>query len=703
MQRTKRRSRYHLGVDVGGTFTDLVLYDPSSRKIKTCKLLTTPDDPSDAVINGIAQLLQPNGHLDEVDLVVHGTTLAANALIERKGAKTALVTTDGFRDVLETGSERRYELYDLHIDYPSPLVRRALRFGLHERILFDGSIWAPVDRQALQKIVEKITGFGIEAVAVCLMHSYMDPAHEQKVLAHLRARAPELPVSLSSQILPEIGEYARVSTTVANAYVQPLMRRYLEALSRRLHEQGYRRTLYVMASSGGTLTAKVAGDLPIRLLESGPAAGAHAVSLLARRLNRQNLLSFDMGGTTAKACVIRDGVLERTTELEAARLSRFKRGSGLIIRSPSVDIFEIGAGGGSIATVDAIGLLRVGPESAGAVPGPACYGSGGNAPTVTDSNLLLGYLDAESFLGGTMSLDVDAASRAIQERVAAPLGCSLVEAARGIYDVINQNMADAIAIYGAERGIDLRNFALVAFGGAGPVHAWQLAKRLRLREIIVPPAAGLLSAVGCITAPISFEFARSYKRELEAVDWEHVQAIYKEMESLTETLLREAGARTVRMARACDMRYRGQRYDVTVPLSGLKLSRKVIPQLVRRFKSAYLKRYGRDVPGVPPEVVTWRLTGVAGGLPTTLPKAPSQDRAVVASAAAARIGSRGVFFADANGFVTAPVYDRYSLAPGALLRGPAIIVERETTIVIPPGGRCHITPFHDAIIMLERQ
>ena len=701
---TMGRSGRHraVGVDVGGTFTDLVLYDAQRRELRTAKLLTTPHDPSEGVLNGIAELLGPTERLDSVDLIVHGTTLAANTLIERKGAKTALITTDGFRDILETGSERRYDLYDVHIEYPAPLVPRALRFGLRERLRFDGSVALPLDTSGLRHIADRLTTAGIKSVGVCLMHSYLDPSHERQVLAHLRKWAPEVLCTLSSDVLPEIGDHARMSTTVANAYVQPLMRGYLEALVRGLRDRGYRRTLYVTASSGGTLTAKVAGDFPIRLLESGPAAGAFAVSLLSKRVARRNLIAFDMGGTTAKACVIKDTVLERTTELEAARLSRFKRGSGLLVRAPSVDIFEIGAGGGSIASVDSLGLLRVGPESAGAVPGPVCYGRGGTLPTVTDANLVLGYLDPESFLGGTIKLDVRAAAEAIEKHIAGPLGCGLVEAAQGIFAVVNQNMADAIAMYGAEKGLDLRDFALVAFGGAGPVHAWEVARRLRFREIIVPPTAGLLSALGCIAAPLSFEFARSYKGEIGALDWRRVRQVYGEMEAMTRRLLREAGATKVRILRSCDMRHRGQRSEVSVPLHGLPLVPREVPKIIARFKSVYLRRYGRDIPGVIPEVVTWRVAGVAADVVPTLPAASALPRRR-RSRGTPPPRSRSAFFPAVRKFLPVSVYDRGQLAPGFVFSGPAVVVERETTTVVPARARGRVSAQGDLIIELRHE
>src|ERR687888_852972 len=469
-----------LGVDIGGTFTDLVVIDAATGTARVGKVLTTPKDPAHGVEAGIHALLdEARTRPGEVSAVVHGTTLATNALIERKGARTALLTTDGFRDALEIGREGRYDMYDLFIDPPPPLVPRHLRREVPERTLADGSIARALDEVAARRVLAELARDGVEALAICLLHAYVNPAHEARLAALAREAIPGAFVSCSSEVVPEIREYERGSTTCANAYVAPLMARYLEDLERRLGGLGIPGQLYVMQSSGGIALPPFARRLPVRLVESGPAAGALAAAQAARERREPKLLSFDMGGTTAKACVIDGGVPLVGREFEVARADRFKKGSGLPIRVPVIEMIEIGAGGGSIARVDRMGLLKVGPESAGADPGPACYNLGGRLPTVTDADLLLGYLDAEFFLGGRMRLARDAAHPALAGHVARPLGLDVVEAAWGVHRVVNENMAAAARIHGIERGKDLRAYTLFAFGGAGPVHCWRVAKILK--------------------------------------------------------------------------------------------------------------------------------------------------------------------------------------------------------------------------------
>src|SRR5213596_3060615 len=500
-----------LGVDIGGTFTDLVLIDEATGRTRVGKVLTNPKDVAHDVEEGIHALLDEAGvRPDEVRAVVHGTTLATNALIERKGARTALLTTEGFRDALEIGREGRYDMYDLFIDPPPPLVPRHLRREVPERLLADGSIARALDELAKD---------GVEALAICLLHAYVNPAHESRLAALAREAIPEVFVACSSEVVPEIREYDRTSTTCANAYVAPLMARYLEDLERRLTGLGIPGQLYIMQSSGGIALPPFARRLPVRLVESGPAAGALAAAQAARERREPRLLSFDMGGTTAKACVIDDGVPLVGREFEVARADRFKKGSGLPIRVPVIELIEIGAGGGSIARVDRMGLLKVGPDSAGADPGPACYTLGGRHPTVTDADLLLGYLDAEFFLGGRMRLDREAARRSVEEHVARPLGLDVTGAAWGIHRLVNENMAAAARIHGIERGRDLRQYPLFAFGGAGPVHCWQVAKILKVPRILIPFGAGAMSAYGLLAAPLAFDFVRTGQERLDRADW----------------------------------------------------------------------------------------------------------------------------------------------------------------------------------------
>ena len=544
-----------LGVDIGGTFTDLVVVDERTGAVGVGKVLTTPKDPAHGVEQGIQSLLGEAGvAAGAVRALVHGTTLATNALIERKGARTALLTTAGFRDTLEIRTEGRYDMYDLFIDPPAPLVPRHLRREVSERLLPDGSVLRPLDEAAARREIEALTAEGVEALAICLLHAYVNPVHERRLAAIAREVAPELPVSCSSDVVPEIREYERTSTTAANVYVVPLMARYLQDLEQRMVDLGLPGQLYVMQSSGGIALPEEARRLPIRLVESGPAAGALAAALAARERGESRLLSFDMGGTTAKACVIDDGVPLVAREFEVARADRFKKGSGLPVRVPVIEMIEIGAGGGSIARVDRLGLLKVGPDSAGADPGPACYGLGGRLPTVTDADLVLGYLDGEFFLGGRMRLDRPAAARAIEEHVARPLGLDLTQAAWGIHRLVNENMAAAARIHGIERGKDLRAYPLFAFGGAGPVHCWQVAKILKVPRILLPFGAGAMSAYGLLAAPLAFDFVRTRHERLDAPDWPAINRLLEEMEMEGRARLARAGVAATR--RACQARGR---------------------------------------------------------------------------------------------------------------------------------------------------
>src|SRR5881409_808133 len=534
--------RARLGVDIGGTFTDLVVIDEATGTARVGKVLTTTKDPAHGVEEGIHALLDEAGvRSDAVRAVVHGTTLATNALIERKGAKIALLTTEGFRDALEIRREGRYDMYDLFIDPPAPLVPRHLRREVDERLLADGTVLRPLDEAGARRVIGGLVTEGVEALAICLLHAYVNPSHERRLAALAHEIAPQMVVSCASEVVPEIREYERSSTTTANVYVAPLMARYLEDLERRLTELGTPGHLYIIQSSGGIVLPREARRFPIRLLESGPAAGAIAAARAARDRGESRLLSFDMGGTTAKACVIDDGAPLVAREFEVARADRFKKGSGMPVRVPVIEMIEIGAGGGSIARVDRMGLLKVGPDSAGADPGPACYNLGGRLPTVTDADLLLGYLDAEFFLGGRMRLDREAARRAIQEHVASPLGLDVIAAAWGIHRVVNENMAAAARIHGIERGRDLRSYPLFAFGGAGPVHCWQVARVLRVPRILLPVGAGAISAYGLLAAPLAFDFVRTGRERLDTADWPTLNRLFAEMESEGRALLAQAG------------------------------------------------------------------------------------------------------------------------------------------------------------------
>ncbi len=680
---------YRIGVDIGGTFTDLVLADDRTGTLRVDKILTTPKDPSQAVEAGLVRLLDeakaPGG---EVRTLIHGTTLATNAIIERKGAKTALITTRGFRDALEIRREGRYDMYDLFIEPPPPLVPRRLRLEVGERIAADGSILEPLDEAEARVIIRKLLDEGVEAVAVSLLHSYRNPVHERRLGELLAEAAPHLATSLSSEVVPEIREYERTSTTVANVYVKPLIARYLEELEKKVAGLGIPGRLYVMLSSGGVATVETSCRFPIRLIESGPAAGALAAAHFARALGSRRLLSFDMGGTTAKACLIVDGAPLVAREFEVARADRFKKGSGLPVRVPVIEMIEIGAGGGSIARVDALGLLKVGPESAGADPGPACYGAGGQEPTVTDADLVLGYLDPAFFLGGRMRLDKDAALRAIETRVARPLGLDPIEAAWGIHRVVNENMAAAARIHGIERGKDLRAFPLFAFGGAGPVHAWRVGEILKVPRLVVSFGAGAISAVGLLTAPLAFDFVRTAHQRLDRADWPAINRLYAEMEAEGRAILRASGVgdAEVTARRLAEMRYLGQGHEVEVAVPAGQLGPASLGAVTEGFEAAYRALYGLNPQGVPIEALNWRLV-VSGPVPGIGMAAAGARGAVIEEAVK---GRRQAFFPEAGGFSEAPVYDRYRLGPGMAFEGPAIVEEREATVILGPGARARV-------------
>ena len=686
-----------LGVDIGGTFTDLVVVDETTGRLAVGKVLTTPKDPAHGVEQGIKALLADAGVRGaDVRAVAHGTTLATNALIERKGARTALLTTAGFRDAIEIGREGRYDMYDIFIDPPAPLVPRHLRREVVERVGPDGTVIRPLDEAGARSLVGGLVAEGVEAVAICLLHAYVNPEHERRLMAIVAELAPGVAVSCSSEVVPEIREYERTSTTTANVYVVPLMARYLEDLERRLGESGIPGQLYAMHSAGGIVLPPLARRVPIRLVESGPAAGALAAARAATERGEPRLLSFDMGGTTAKACVIDGGAPLVGREFEVARADRFKKGSGLPIRVPVIEMIEIGAGGGSIARVDRLGLLKVGPDSAGADPGPACYNLGGRLPTVTDADLVLGYLDAGFFLGGRMPLDGDAARRAIEEHVARPLGLDVTAAAWGIHRVVNENMAAAARIHAIERGRDLRSYPLFAFGGAGPVHCWQVARVLRVPRILIPFGAGAMSAYGLLAAPLAFDFVRTGRQRLDAADWAAINAQYAEMETEGRLLLDRAGvvAADVRVTRIAEMRYVGQGHELEAAIPAGSLGPASLAAITESFEHAYRTLYHRLPQGVPIEALNWRVTvsGPAPELrfaPALSAPAGATMRSGVTGLAAVK-ERREAYFQETSGFVSTAVYDRYALRPGMTFDGPAIIEERESTAVIGPGGRIRV-------------
>ncbi|MCW1966687.1 MAG: hydantoinase/oxoprolinase family protein [Anaerolineae bacterium] len=692
---------HRVGVDIGGTFTDLIVYDDASGAFTIGKTLTTPSDPSLAVETGLREILtqaslQPN----QVNTLVHGTTLVTNAIIERKGAATALFTTAGFRDVVEIGREQRYELYDLMLEHPKPLVPRYLRFDVPQRTLADGSSAQPLDVALVERLARELEAKGIHAVAISFLHSFTNPADEQAARAAIQRVAPNLRVSLSSEVIPEIREFERTSTTIANVYVQGRVERYLRELQARLKRIGFGGNFFMMLSSGGIATVETAIKFPVRLLESGPAAGALAAAHSGRLCGRPDLLSFDMGGTTAKLCVIADGEPLIAHDFEVDRVYRFKKGSGLPVKIPVIEMIEIGTGGGSLARVDSLGLLKVGPDSAGADPGPVCYGRGGTQPTVTDADLVLGYLDANFFLGGKMKLDLAAARAAIDTHIAKPLGLSIEEAAWGIHQVANESMANAARVHTLERGKDPHRFPLFAFGGAGPVHAYRVALALGSPMLIAPFGAGVMSTVGFLTAPLAFDFVRSWPSKLSGLDWGKANSVLAEMEAEGEAVLSESGIAPADIAhrRQADMRYVGQGHEVRVNLPGHSLGATDAEAIQAEFEQTYRQLYGRFGPPVPIEIINWRV--VSSGPSPALRLRTGAGDVATGSAEFARKGARRAWSPEAKGYVDTPIYDRYRLAVGAHFSGPAIVEERESTVIVGALGNCHIDAQRNLVVNL---
>ncbi len=688
--------RYRAGIDIGGTFTDLVLIDDATGRQAVGKVLSTPEDPSEAVEDGLVELLEREDvAATRLRTIVHGTTLVTNALIERKGVKTALLTTEGFRDVVAIGTEHRYDMYDIFIERPDPLVERGLRYGVRERMLDDGSVTLGLDEEQVRLIAAELREREVLAIAVSFLHAFRNPAHERRVAEILAEEAPEMVVSLSSEVSPEIREYERTSTTIANVYVRPLVERYLRLLEERLRRLGFEGSLYIMLSNGGTASVETACRFPIRLLESGPAAGALAAGFYGRTTNFPEVLSFDMGGTTAKACLIEGGEPLTSSEFEVARVYRFKKGSGLPIKTSVIEMIEIGAGGGSIARLGALGLPKVGPESAGADPGPACYGRGGTDPTVTDADLILGYLDPDFFLGGKMRLERGAALRAIEEKVARPLGLDAIEAAWGIHQVVNENMANAARVHAIERGKDPRSYPLFAFGGAGPVHAYRVARTLGVPGFVAPLGAGATSAFGFLCAPLSFDLARSLHGRLDELDWSAVNGALEEMEEEGRDLLRASGVADadVRVRRLCEVRYVGQGHEVIVELPDGSLGPEDADRLTALYRKEYRRLYNREGPDVPLEAVTWRLEVAA-----PRPEIRLGGEEGGSSSSRAQKGMREVYLPEDGGFRALPVYDRYLLGPGSVFEGPAVVEERESTVILGPEGVAEIDGARSLIV-----
>ena len=674
-----------LGVDIGGTFTDFALLDSGRERSAVHKRLTTPDDPARAVLEGVAALMEEQD-LCVCDLteIAHGTTLVTNALIERKGARTGMLVTQGFRDVFDIGMEARFDLYDQRLEFAVPLVPRDLRTEVSERMLHDGSVETALDepalRNALSNLVEQ---HAIEALAICFLHSYANPMHEDRAREIALEMFPDLPVSTSAGVFPFARELERWTTTCANAYAQPLVSRYLKRLENGLAKMGFVGNLSVIGSSGGLMTLQTACQHPVRLLESGPAAGVLMAARFSRDLDIDNLLSFDLGGTTAKGALVRGGQPFKSYSFEAAHAYKYKAGSGLRLQIPVIDMSEIGAGGGSLATVDALGRLRVGPSSAGAMPGPACYGRGGETATLTDANLQLGYLDPNYFLGGAMTIDSALAERAL-EAVAGKLDLEVLRAAWGIHDIANEDIARAFRMHATERGFDYRRSGMAAFGGGGPLHAARIARKLRVPKIVFPAGAGVMSAYGMLVGAVSFEIMRSHAIALSDVDVATFDQVMRGIEEEVTAEVSTSGITQseIRFDRRVDMRYVGQGYSIEVPLPDDD-SATLIKKLPVLFEDAYRAVFG-TVLDQPLEISSWKIDAV-GPEPATLTLTGKK-----ASRSDPQKTTRKAWFSAAGGMIDCPVYDRYALSPDVRLDGPCLVEERESTVLLDLGDHARL-------------
>jgi N-methylhydantoinase A len=685
-----------LAVDIGGTFTDLALEHAGGRT--TLKVLTTQAAPEQGVIEGVRAVLRTAGlGAGEIGMVIHGTTLATNAIIERKGARTALVTTQGFRDVLAMGNESRYDQYDLNIVLPEPLVPRHLRLPVPERLDNEGNVLLPLDEDAVRALVPVLRREGVESIAVGLLHAFVNPAHERRVRDILAAALPGIPMSLSSDVSPEMREWERFSTTAANAYVQPLMARYLRLLESGLRDLEVRAPIFLMLSGGGLTTIETACRFPIRLVESGPAGGAIFSADIARQCGLERVLSFDMGGTTAKICLIDDYRPRTSRAFEVARVGRFRKGSGLPLRIPVIEMVEIGAGGGSIAHVDAMGRIGVGPESAGADPGPACYGRGGVRPAVTDANLLLGRYDPARFAGGTMRLDEDAARRALSAEVGGALGLGAAMAALGVIEMVDENMANAARVHAIESGASQEGRTLIAFGGGGPVHACRVAEKIGIDRVLVPSGAGVGSAIGFLRAPVGYEVVRSLYQRSSSFDVRSVNGLLSDMAREAMEVVAEAGSgAAVTQTRTAYMRYVGQGHEIPVELPGRELDEADVATIRAAYDAAYTRFYDRPVPGSDVEIMSYSV------LVATAPEPMEQAAAARSTGAGAAARAQAVRDTITGEVASWPVHDRASLGPGARIIGPAIIAEDETSTLVGPGWRAGVDAFGYIELLRER-
>lgn len=695
---------YRLGCDIGGTFTDFALIDSNTGEIIIDKCLTVPEDPSEGIKDGLHKfMISDPDFLKKVEYIIHGTTLVINTIIERKGATTALITTKGFRDILEIRTEWRYDIYDLSASFQEPLVPRFLRKEIDERINSQGKVIKDINSDDVENLLRNLDANGVQSIAVCLLHSYINPIHEEVIEKIVKDKFPHISISISSKVLPEIREYQRTSTTVANAYVKNLFSNYMQRMREKIEPLGFRKEIFLMLSNGGLVPATVGERFPVRSIESGPIGGImladHLGKLMAKDESR-NLFSFDMGGTTAKSTLIKDGIMPKSRDFEVARIDRFKKGSGIPITTPVIELLEIGAGGGSIARINEMGLLQVGPQSSGANPGPACYAQGGKDPCVTDADLVLGFLNEDYFLGGEMHLDREKAIQTIEKRVAKPLRITITEAAWGIHNMVNENMALAGKIHIAERGGDPLRTVLVAMGGAGPVHAYGLAKKLKTHKVIIPLRAGVASSIGFFCAPFSYEMVHTYRAGLEDLALSDIIDAFARMKkNAAKYLPKRKDASEITYDLLMDMHYVGQGFDISIKLPDL--DREIVNQeyITEAFGKNYEQIYGRRCPDKI-EIMNLRVIATLADRAFFLETVP-----VMKSAGADRAikGIRKAYSSVKSEYVDFTVYDRYRLSAGAKILGPAIIEERESTTVLGEDSRAFVDERKSIIINLEAE
>tara|TARA_R110000796_G_scaffold5969_5_gene21787 strand:+ start:3783 stop:5864 length:2082 start_codon:yes stop_codon:yes gene_type:complete len=688
------RSNWRLGVDIGGTFTDVVL--EGNTEIFSIKVLTTYDAPENAILDGLAQVCgKADINAGDITQIIHGTTLATNALIERRGAKTALITTEGFRDVIEMRTESRFEQYDLNLTLPEPLLPRQRRYTVRERVGADGDVLLPLRRTDIENLADELAVAGYDSVAVGFLHSYLNPAHERLVRDVLSQKLPNAMVSLSSDVSPQMREYERFNTTIANAYIKPLMKSYLDRLAERLEGAGTTCPIFLMHSGGGIISLASAAEFPVRLVESGPAGGAVFAATLAAQYGLNKVLSFDMGGTTAKICLIKNKTPKTARVFEVARSYRFKKGSGMPISIPVIDMVEIGAGGGSLAHVDTLGQIRVGPESAGSEPAPACYGRGGTRPAVTDADLILGKLDPDSFAGGAIRLSIADAKTAMIGTLGQSLDMDAVTAAFGLAEVVDENMANAARVHAVENGEDLAKYTMIAFGGAAPLHAARLCEKLGITRCLIPKGAGVGSAIGFLRAPFSFEANRSVYMRLSDLSPETVQDLFTELEAEATGFVRSCDATApIKAEHKIYMRYVGQGWEIPVSLTAAQAAHPDAETYLKLFEADYTRLFGRVVDGLDIEITVWSVNAATPTATVTLVKPLTE----VTSAKSA--DHRQMFDTALGNMTTAQVTARSGLVPGDRICGPAIITEDETTIIIPSSRRATVQ--NDGTVDIER-